>query len=54
MGVPGRLDRTDQLPDAELKLDNVTLVGQYALAIGFQSGHATGIYTFKRLRDLAS
>jgi DUF971 family protein len=52
MGSPGRLDALRELPEAELRLDNVALVGQYALAIGFQSGHATGIYTFKRLREL--
>jgi DUF971 family protein len=52
MGSPGRLDTVRELPEPELKLDNVALVGQYALAIGFQSGHATGIYTFKRLREL--
>jgi DUF971 family protein len=30
----------------------VTLVGQYALQIAFESGHATGIYTFSVLRHL--
>ena len=54
MGSTGRLDRIAELPEPELKLDNVTLIGQYALGIGFQSGHATGIYTFKRLRELGT
>jgi DUF971 family protein len=31
----------------------VGLIGQYALQIGFASGHATGIYTFRYLRNLA-
>jgi len=31
----------------------VVLVGQYALQIGFASGHATGIFTFRYLRNLA-
>ena len=52
MGIPGRLASVRDLPEAELRLRDVGLIGQYALAIGFESGHATGIYTFKRLRDL--
>jgi DUF971 family protein len=28
------------------------LVGQYAFQIAFESGHATGIYTFSYLRGL--
>ena len=32
----------------------MALVGQYALQIAFASGHATGIYTFRYLRQLAS
>jgi Gamma-butyrobetaine hydroxylase-like, N-terminal len=31
---------------------DVGLFGQYALQIGFESGHATGIYTFRYLRML--
>jgi DUF971 family protein len=30
----------------------VSLVGQYALQIAFESGHATGLYTFSLLRGL--
>ena len=52
MGVPGRLAHARDLPEAELRLRDVGLIGQYALAIGFESGHATGIYTFRRLREL--
>ncbi len=54
MGAPGRLDRGEPLAETELQLENVSLVGQYAFQIGFKSGHATGIYTFRRLRDLAA
>jgi DUF971 family protein len=36
----------------ELLIKDVTLVGQYALQIAFESGHATGIYTFPYLRGL--
>jgi DUF971 family protein len=32
----------------------VSLIGQYALQIAFQSGHATGLYTFSLLRSLCS
>ena len=51
-GVPGRLDRAPTLADAELKLADVMLVGQYALQVAFESGHSTGIYTFRHLRGL--
>ena len=43
-----------ELADDELRLTEVTLIGQYALGIGFASGHATGIYTFRYLRDLGT
>jgi DUF971 family protein len=51
-GAPGRLDSMTELPDAELRLSDAQLVGRYALQIAFQSGHATGIYTFRHLRSL--
>jgi DUF971 family protein len=51
-GAPGRLARVTSLPPDELQLQDVTLVGQYALQIGFESGHNTGIYTFRYLRSL--
>jgi DUF971 family protein len=53
-GLPGRLDTADSLPEDELRLEDVALVGQYALQIGFASGHGTGIYSFPYLRSLAS
>lgn len=49
-GIPGRLSRVKSLSDADLKISDVTLVGQYALQIAFESGHATGIYTFAYLK----
>jgi DUF971 family protein len=52
MGSPGRLDSARQLPDAELKVEDARLVGQYALALSFASGHSTGIFTFRYLRQL--
>ncbi len=51
-GVPGRLDHLDDLPEKELQLENVGLIGQYAFQVGFTSGHDTGIYTFRYLRGL--
>ncbi len=51
-GLPGRLSRVQALSPAELRIKDVTLVGQYALQIAFESGHATGIYTFSLLRRL--
>ena len=51
-GAPGRLSRVKTLSDEELRIQDVTLVGQYALQIGFESGHNTGLYTFTYLRGL--
>jgi DUF971 family protein len=51
-GSPGRLDAARELPEDELRVTDVALVGQYALGIAFASGHATGIYTFRYLRTL--
>jgi DUF971 family protein len=53
LGNPGRLDSVHELSPEELILTEVVLVGQYALQIGFASGHSTGIYTFRNLRSLA-
>lgn len=51
-GSAGRLARVNKLSDDELRIKDVTLVGQYALQIAFESGHATGLYTFTLLRHL--
>ena len=53
MGVPGRLDHLGELGREEVTLSEVVLVGQYAIQIGFASGHATGIYTFRNLHSMA-
>ena len=52
-GQTGRLDRVQKLPPRDLQLDQVGLIGQYALMITFASGHGSGIYTFDHLRSLA-
>jgi DUF971 family protein len=53
-GAAGRLSRVQSLASEELRLQDVSLVGQYALQIAFQSGHATGLYTFSLLRALCA
>jgi DUF971 family protein len=54
MGSPGRLARIKNLSAEELRIQDVSLIGQYALQIAFQSGHATGLYTFSLLRSLCN
>ena len=51
-GMPGRLSRVKTLNQDELRIKDVTLVGQYALQIAFESGHSSGIYSFGLLRHL--
>lgn len=53
-GMDGRLSRVKTLSEAELRIADVTLVGQYALQIAFESGHASGIYSFSLLRRLVA
>lgn len=52
-GLPGRLSRVKTLNQDELRIKDVTLVGQYALQIAFESGHSSGIYSFGLLRRLS-
>ena len=35
-----------------LKAEKAELVGNYAVAFKFSDGHATGVFTFERLREL--
>jgi len=35
---------------ADIRADEITLVGRYAIRIRWSDGHATGIYTFRALR----
>ena len=51
-GSPGRLDRVKSLSADDLRVKDVNLIGQYALQIAFESGHATGLYSFRLLRNL--
>ncbi len=36
-----------------VRAENIELVGQYAVRLTWKDGHATGIYEFASLRDLA-
>ena len=45
-----RTVREETIP-ADIRPTSWSLVGQYALAIGFSDGHNTGIYSFDLLRD---
>lgn len=35
----------------DIETRDVSLVGHYALAVGFSDGHDTGIFTYRQLRD---
>jgi len=37
--------------DPNVRIMSVDRVGRYALSIGFSDSHATGIYTYEKLRD---
>ena len=47
---PNGIYRTQTVPD-DLTQSDVRLVGNYAIAIQFSDGHATGIYTYPYLRE---
>jgi DUF971 family protein len=36
---------------SDIRADAVSLVGRYAIRIGWSDRHATGIYTFQKLRE---
>ena len=46
-----RVLRPESVPDA-LMMENVELVGRYALTFRWSDGHETGIYSFRLLREL--
>ncbi len=48
--VTGRPIHDPRSTAADITTAHVSLVGHYALSIGFSDGHATGIYTFVMLR----
>ncbi len=50
-GQPGWLDTSPVLTESQTTLQDIALVGQYALAPTWADGHHTGYYTFTLLRD---
>ncbi|MGH2408209.1 MAG: gamma-butyrobetaine hydroxylase-like domain-containing protein [Candidatus Limnocylindrales bacterium] len=50
-GMPGWLDSKPVLSPEQTRLVDIQLVGQYAVCPTWADGHATGFYTFERLRD---
>ena len=50
-GMPGWLDSKPDLTSEQTRLVDLQLVGQYAVAPVWADGHATGFYTFERLRE---
>ena len=50
-GQPGWLDSRPELTAEQIRLVDVDLVGQYALAPLWGDGHHTGYYTYALLRD---
>ena len=50
-GMPGWLDTAPILTDAQTRMVDIALVGNYAVAPSWGDGHQTGYYTFALLRD---
>ncbi len=46
--------RSDPPPGEAIKIVEVEQVGNYAVRIGFNDGHDTGIYTWRLLRSLTT
>jgi len=51
-GRPGWLDTNPTLTPAQVQLQDVRLVGAYAIAPTWADGHDTGYYTFESLRGM--
>lgn len=51
--VRASLDGHSHVPDEEIKLVDVMLVGSYAVRLSFSDGHDRGIYPWSYLRELA-
>jgi DUF971 family protein len=50
-GTPGWLDSSPTLTPDQVRLVDVQLVGNYAVAPTWGDGHHTGYYTFEQLRE---
>jgi DUF971 family protein len=51
-GLPGWLDSAPSLSADQLRLVDLSLVGQYAIAPTWGDGHHTGFYPFTTLREM--
>ena len=51
-GLPGWLDSAPSLTPDQVRLVDIALVGQYAVAPTWGDGHHTGFYTFTTLREM--
>jgi DUF971 family protein len=51
-GLPGWLDSAPTLTADQIRLVDIALVGQYAVAPTWGDGHHTGFYTFTALREM--
>ena len=49
-GQPGWLDSNPTLTEEQLTLNDVTLVGHYAIQPHWADGHSSGLYSFEHLR----
>jgi DUF971 family protein len=50
-GMPGWLDAGPTLTEQQTRLDDIHLVGNYAVSPHWGDGHHTGFYTFRLLRE---
>ena len=53
-GLPGWLDSSPTLTPEQIRLEDVHLVGNYAIAPTWGDGHHTGYYPFALLRERCS
>jgi DUF971 family protein len=44
----------DQQIKQDIKIEDISLVGRYAINLRFSDGHETGIYSFEYLKNLVS
>lgn len=43
---------TEEAPAQSLQIEEISLVGTYAVSLAWSDGHDTGIYTFRFMRDI--
>ena len=53
-GHHGPVSWVEGAEKSDLELRSVELVGNYAVQLAWGDGHATGIYTFRFLREIAA